>query len=68
MHDLLDAHLKAAVRRKLARDEQIIRELLGRWVSELEPCVAYDPDFEIIGLCPANAPLGSSPFILRVTK
>ena len=48
------------------REEQTIRRLLERWVSELEPAVARGPDGEIIGLTPANAELGTTPFILRI--
>lgn len=56
--------LGAAMRQKAAQDEQIIRDLLGRWVSELTPAVAYR-NGEIIGLCDADAPAGSAPFILE---
>jgi hypothetical protein len=50
---------------KMIRDEAIVRGLLGRWVSELEPSIAYR-DGEVIGLCPAESDLGSQPFILEV--
>ena len=49
---------------KMISDEEAIKELLGRWVSELEPAVAYQ-NFEVIGLTPAESDLGSKPFILR---
>lgn len=49
---------------KCRKDEAAVRELLGRWVSELEPAVCYHRG-EIIGLTLADAPLGSKPFILR---
>ena len=48
------------------REEQTIRRLLERWVSELEPAVVRGPDGEIIGLCDSKAMLGTSPFILRI--
>lgn len=40
---------------KAERDAGVLMELLGRWVSELEPSIAYDPDYNIIGL---SAPTG----------
>lgn len=45
------------------REEDVIRELLGRWVSEIEPAIAYH-DGEIIGICAADTPIGIKPFIL----
>ena len=45
-----------ALAAKLASDEQIVRDLLGRWVSELEPALVYHRG-EIVGLCAADAPL-----------
>lgn len=43
---------------KAARDEKIIRALLGRWVSEFEPSVAMR-NGEVIGLCVAGDPTGA---------
>jgi hypothetical protein len=57
--------LVRAMEAKTRRDEETVRRLLERWVSELEPAVAYR-DGEIIGLTIADAPLGSCPPILRV--
>lgn len=65
MSDLLDRMLRAACDEKARRDEATIRALLGRWVSELEPAVAYRHG-EVIGLTLADAPLGSRPFVLGV--
>lgn len=45
---------------KAARDEKIIRALLGRWISEFEPSVAMR-NGEVIGLCVAGDPSGSIP-------
>lgn len=50
-----------AAKMKMAANDVIIREMLGRWVSELEPSIAYDLDSEIIGLTIAMAPIGSCP-------
>ncbi len=61
----IEDHYRKLLAARMARDEQLIRSLLERWVSELEPAIAYR-NGEIIGLTPANAPLGSKPFILRV--
>ncbi len=49
-----------------AVNEVLVRHLLSRWVSELEPAVAYDRQGRIIGLTLADAPVGSAPFILRL--
>jgi hypothetical protein len=57
--------VQTAIRNQCQLNEAIIRSLLERWVSGLEPSVAYDRRGNIIGLCDANAPLGSKPFILR---
>lgn len=59
------SYLDQAVAQKTASNENIIRELLGRWVSELEPAVAYR-NGEIIGLTIADAPIGSCPPILEI--
>lgn len=40
---------------KLAEDEKIIKELLSRWVSELEPEIVYQNN-KIIGLAVADDP------------
>lgn len=54
-----------AVSNQSSANEVVIRGLLERWVSELEPAVAYDRCGNILGLCDKAAPLGSKPFILR---
>jgi hypothetical protein len=61
---MLEQYVSSAIQLRAASDEIIIRSLLGRWVSELEPAVAWC-DGEIIGLCPAGAEIGTSPFILE---
>lgn len=46
-------------RDKAARDERTVLQLLGQWVSELEPAVCVDrTTHEIIGLCLAGDPTG----------
>ena len=47
-------------RNRSAAEERVIRDLLGRWVSEFEPSIAMR-DGEIIGLCVAGDPSGSIP-------
>lgn len=32
-------------------EDEITKELLGRWISEIDPCVAIDRHGNIIGLC-----------------
>ena len=54
----------AAYRAKVQDNEAIICGLLSRWVSELEPAIAFE-NGEIIGLTLAEAQVGSKPFILR---
>ena len=49
-------------------DEAFIRCLLERWVSGLTPAVARDQMGEIIGLCDADAPVGSEPFVFSIIK
>lgn len=39
-----------AIEAALRRDESKLRELLGRWVSEIEPVVCRDQDGQIVGL------------------
>ena len=65
MSDVMERYVQEAIRLRAARDEVVIRGLLGRWVSELDPAVAWQ-DGRIIGLTVADSDLGTSPFILRV--
>ena len=59
--------LRDAVDQDAREREDIVRWLLGRWVSGLEPAVAVDSrSGQIIGLCDADAVPGSSPYILRI--
>lgn len=46
-----------------AFEERAMRLLLERWVSEIEPAAVYR-DGVLIGLVPAETPLGVKPFIL----
>jgi hypothetical protein len=62
--DLTEANMLAVIGR-CHRDEALVKDLLGRWVSELEPAVAYDKRGNVIGLTLADAQVGSKPFILR---
>jgi hypothetical protein len=50
---------------RMAQNEAIVRSLLERWVSGLEPSVAMR-DGQIIGLCDAAAEVGSTPWILEL--
>jgi hypothetical protein len=60
----IEEYVRRAMQEKCRREEAVIRELLSRWVSGDEPAVARGPDGEIIGLCQADAMIGSKPFIL----
>jgi hypothetical protein len=46
----LDAAKREFCRLRLSGEERLIRTLLGRWVSEIEPSVARDQDLRVIGL------------------
>lgn len=53
--------LADAVAEYMRRQEATLRELLGRWISELEPCVIYDwqdTGAEIKGIGMARDPDG----------
>jgi hypothetical protein len=63
---LQDVPLLDARDAKTARDKCVVREMLGRWVSELEPALATNQRGDIIGLTMADAPVGSKPFVLRI--
>lgn len=53
------------MRRKVAAEESVVREMLGRWVSGLEPAIAMR-DGEIIGLTAAEFPIGViCPIVVR---
>lgn len=64
MNVALNAAVQRAMREKMAADEIKIRNLLGKWVSELEPSIVYHNN-EIIGLCDAKTEIGMKPFILK---
>lgn len=51
------------LRQKAEADERLVRSLLERWVSGLEPSLVMR-DGEIIGLCDADAEVGSKPYVL----
>lgn len=56
----LRSHVSAAIRAKVTRDDAILREMLGRWVSESDPSIAVRLGTgEIIGLTRADDPTGS---------
>jgi hypothetical protein len=62
---MLEKYIQEFIKLRVMEDEATIRDLLGRWVSGLEPAVAYR-DGEIIGLTLADAEIGSRPYILRL--
>lgn len=61
-----DEFVRAAQEFQNRADEEIIRSLLGQWVSELEPAVCRNREGRVIGLCVANTEVGDRPFILTV--
>ena len=64
MLDIIRKAIEEQQRAAARRDEKIVRALLERWASELEPAIAMR-DGKIIGLTLADAPLGSSPPIFN---
>lgn len=50
LQDMLDA--------RMAAESDLIREMLGRWVSELEPVVLRDENLLIAGLTIAGISIG----------
>lgn len=50
---------------RMAADAIVVRKLLERWVSELEPAIVFDRQFNVLGLAPAESEVGFKPFILR---
>ena len=64
---MLNAAFQKLLDERASRDEARVRSLLEQWVSEIEPAIVYQ-DNEIVGLCDANAELGSTPFVFRGVK
>ena len=46
--------LREEILARAAQNEATLKALLGRWVSELEPCVAMDQRGVLLGLTPAG--------------
>lgn len=61
MRTLDEIRMRMALQ-KARHDEAIIREMLGRWVSELEPSVCYR-NGQVMGLCMAGDPTGHMPVV-----
>lgn len=55
----MDWAVSQALMDRAAREEALLRRLLERWVSGLEPAAALDDNGNLVGLCDANAELGS---------
>lgn len=66
-----------AIRRYRAKEEEDVKRMLGMWVSELEPALAYGPTHveiggirmsnmfpQLIGLTVAGRPVGSEQLIV----
>jgi len=48
-----------AIAEQARRDDLAVREMLGQWVSGLEPSIAYGPNFRLLGLTAADFPVGA---------
>jgi hypothetical protein len=57
--EALDKIASAAILRRARRNDDAIREMLGRWISELEPSVAVDQCGSVIGLCVSDDTRGT---------
>ena len=66
MSGRLEVFIRIRQREVAKENEQKVRLLLEHWVSGLDPALAIDADGKIIGLTDADAPLDSSPYILRL--
>ena len=64
--DIIGVAARAYSRWWALEQDKIVRELLGRWVSEIEPAIAYSKEGRILGLTPADTPIGVKSFILPV--
>lgn len=64
MPSSLSDMIQRSIAEHSSREEEVVRVLLARWVSELEPVLVYHRS-EIIGLTFAGVPIGSEPPILR---
>lgn len=54
--------------RQRCRDDEI-RWMLGQWQSELEPVIAYGPNWELLGLTIAGIPHGErSPIVVAARR
>lgn len=50
----LEGTTRQVLRRALAKQDEAIRALLGQWVSELEPTLAFGPGGKLLGLAHAG--------------
>ncbi|AWI90292.1 hypothetical protein C0214_19745 [Methylobacterium sp. DM1] len=55
MTDQMREAARQAAREHAARAEAAAKALLGQWVSGLEPRVAYDEEYRVIGLSYGNS-------------
>ncbi len=64
----LQEHTERALLLLTKSNEAKTRFLLEHWVSELEPALAFDENLNIIGLTPADTPIGIKGFILYLEE
>lgn len=56
-----------AVMERAAEQERLVKLMLGRWVSELEPVLVFNRGGGLLGLAQAGIPIGACcPIIVRV--
>lgn len=64
----MNDHLTKAIAHLAARQEAELREMLGRWVSELEPCMVIDRrSGEILGLTFSGCIFDRPPIVVSNT-
>lgn len=66
LSDIMRESTNRGIRNKTQTDERKTRFLLEHWVSELEPAIAIDENHNIIGLTPADTPIGVKGFIMHL--
>ena len=61
----MNRHVAVLSAFRFAKQERLVRRLLERWVSGLEPAIAMGEGGKILGLCDADCSLGSKPYIFN---
>lgn len=69
LHQKIKEQTAAIVEAILRIDETEVSRMLGQWVSELEPALAYGPNGQLLGLTSADIPVGViAPIVVKVSE